>query len=104
MAFEMVAKMLNYRPLSRISATAALHCPYFTSEEPTACEPHELPMPDGDWHEFESKQRKKRQQADGAIRRTIDGATADRKKRQKPTHSIKGGGDDSPLAAPASAK
>jgi hypothetical protein len=86
MAFDVASKMLTYRPSARISATAALHSPYFISEEPPACTPSELPMPEGDWHEFESKQRKKRQKAAGTIeQRRPSGEGVDRRKRAKPT-------------------
>lgn len=52
-------KMLYMDPGQRISAREALESPYFTSERPFACDNIDLPLPDGDWHEFEYKKRKR---------------------------------------------
>lgn len=42
--------MLDMDPSKRISASSALKHPYFTNE-PKACEPHELPKLEGEAHE-----------------------------------------------------
>lgn len=59
-AMDLVRKMLYYEPHERISAEDALRSPYFTQEQPPACHKSELPYPEGDWHEYDSKQRKKK--------------------------------------------
>ncbi|KAJ3319977.1 kinase subunit of RNA polymerase II carboxy-terminal domain kinase I [Boothiomyces sp. JEL0866] len=51
--------LLALSPASRPTAKQALSHPYFTSELPLPCEPRELPKIEGDWHEYEGKQRKK---------------------------------------------
>ncbi|CAG8548116.1 10423_t:CDS:2 [Racocetra persica] len=59
-ALELVEALLSVNPAKRPSAREALNFAYFTSEEPLACSPGELPEICGDWHEYESKQRKKK--------------------------------------------
>ncbi|KAJ3410941.1 kinase subunit of RNA polymerase II carboxy-terminal domain kinase I [Chytridiales sp. JEL 0842] len=57
--FKLLDSLLNLNPIHRPTAIDSLHHPYFTSELPEACKPYELPKVEGDWHEYESKQRKK---------------------------------------------
>ncbi len=55
-AKDLAFKLLRLNPKERITAEQALRHPFFTSgERPSA----DLPKIDGDWHEFECKQRKK---------------------------------------------
>jgi hypothetical protein len=54
-----VDKLLTLDPSQRPSCTEALNHPYFTLETPFASSKEQLPSIDGDWHEFEGKQRKK---------------------------------------------
>eukprot|EP00158_Paraphelidium_tribonemae_P002723 Partr_v1_DN25619_c0_g1_i1_m4894 putative Cyclin-Dependent Kinase len=62
---EMATGMLSLNPAFRLSALQCLDHAYF-SESPIECTPEELPMPEGEWHEFESKMRKKQRQASNA--------------------------------------
>jgi serine/threonine protein kinase len=54
--------LLILDPNQRLTCKQALEHQYFTTELPAACERHRLPVIDGDWHEFEGKQRKKNPQ------------------------------------------
>ncbi|KAG9290339.1 hypothetical protein G9A89_007070 [Geosiphon pyriformis] len=58
-ALELICTLLSVNPTDRPTAMEALELPYFTAEEPEACLPENLPRIHGDWHEFESKQRKR---------------------------------------------
>ncbi|KAF9197490.1 kinase subunit of RNA polymerase II carboxy-terminal domain kinase I [Haplosporangium sp. Z 27] len=59
-ALELAEALLSLNPELRPTANEALtKFAYFTEEEPAACTPEELPKIEGDWHEYESKQRKK---------------------------------------------
>ncbi|KAJ1565512.1 kinase subunit of RNA polymerase II carboxy-terminal domain kinase I [Nowakowskiella sp. JEL0078] len=58
-ALDLIDKLLQLDPLKRPSAREVLEHPYFTIEEPTPCSPSEIPRLEGDWHEFDTKQRKK---------------------------------------------
>ncbi|KAI3634759.1 hypothetical protein MIR68_007140 [Amoeboaphelidium protococcarum] len=58
-AADLILSMLRYLPKERISAANALQSEYFTSE-PLPCLLSELPKPDEDLHEFEVKQKRKR--------------------------------------------
>ncbi|KAF9086116.1 kinase subunit of RNA polymerase II carboxy-terminal domain kinase I, partial [Mortierella sp. GBA35] len=59
-ALDLAEALLSLNPKRRPTAVEALHSfAYFTEEEPAPCRPEELPKIDGDWHEYESKQRKK---------------------------------------------
>ncbi|RKP07913.1 kinase-like domain-containing protein [Thamnocephalis sphaerospora] len=58
-ALELAEQLLSMNPAGRPSAEEALEHRYF-SEKPLACSPASLPCIEGDWHEFESKQRNKR--------------------------------------------
>lgn len=54
---DLLRSLLAMDPAHRISAHDALNHPWFRVE-PTACEPSNLRLPqDGEWHEFEGKQR-----------------------------------------------
>ncbi|KAG0279480.1 kinase subunit of RNA polymerase II carboxy-terminal domain kinase I, partial [Linnemannia exigua] len=59
-ALDLAEALLSLNPKGRPTAIEALNnFAYFTEEEPAPCLPEELPKIDGDWHEYESKQRKK---------------------------------------------
>ncbi|KAI7818538.1 kinase-like domain-containing protein, partial [Gamsiella multidivaricata] len=58
-ALDLAEALLNLNPRGRPTAVEALtKFAYFTEEEPAACKPEDLPKIEGDWHEYESKQRK----------------------------------------------
>nr|CAG8449015.1 8949_t:CDS:10 [Entrophospora candida] len=59
-ALELVEVLLSLNPSKRPTARKALEFSYFTEEEPFACSPSELPEIHGDWHEYESKNRRKK--------------------------------------------
>ncbi|KAK3817061.1 MAG: kinase-like domain-containing protein, partial [Linnemannia elongata] len=59
-ALDLAEALLSLNPKRRPTAVEALsNFAYFTEEEPAPCRPEELPKIDGDWHEYESKQRRK---------------------------------------------
>ncbi|KAF7723180.1 kinase subunit of RNA polymerase II carboxy-terminal domain kinase I [Apophysomyces ossiformis] len=58
-ALELSEALLSMDPLKRPTATQALEFGYFTKEEPEPVPPANLLDMNGDWHEFESKQRKR---------------------------------------------
>ncbi|KAF9192288.1 kinase subunit of RNA polymerase II carboxy-terminal domain kinase I [Haplosporangium sp. Z 767] len=59
-ALDLAEALLSLNPKQRPTAVEALSkFAYFTEEEPAACLPGDLPKIEGDWHEYESKQRKK---------------------------------------------
>jgi hypothetical protein len=58
MAFSLIDLLLALDPKKRPKIGEALTHPYWL-EEPRACEKHEIPQVLGDWHEFESKMRRK---------------------------------------------
>ncbi|KAI8602211.1 Pkinase-domain-containing protein, partial [Dissophora ornata] len=58
-ALDLAEALLSLNPKRRPTAVEALtNFAYFTEEGPAACMPADLPKIDGDWHEYESKQRK----------------------------------------------
>lgn len=58
---ELLRSLLALDPARRISACDALKHPWFKAD-PAPCKPAELPLPrDGEWHEFEGKQRARKQ-------------------------------------------
>ncbi|KAG0323624.1 kinase subunit of RNA polymerase II carboxy-terminal domain kinase I [Dissophora globulifera] len=59
-ALDLAEALLSLNPKQRPTAVEALtKFAYFTEEEPAPCLPADLPKIAGDWHEYESKQRKK---------------------------------------------
>jgi CTD kinase subunit alpha len=56
---DLVQRMFKYDPMKRPTAEEVLNHEYFTTEEPAARQPVELAKVEGDWHEFESKQRRR---------------------------------------------
>ncbi|KAG0334713.1 kinase subunit of RNA polymerase II carboxy-terminal domain kinase I [Podila humilis] len=59
-ALDLAEALLSLDPKKRPTAADALNkFSYFTEEDPAACAPADLPKIEGDWHEYESKQRKK---------------------------------------------
>ncbi|RKP36108.1 Pkinase-domain-containing protein, partial [Dimargaris cristalligena] len=54
-ALHLIESLLAYSPQRRLTAVEALQHPYFTEEAPAACRPEEIPLVEGDWHEFEYK-------------------------------------------------
>ncbi|KAI8591901.1 hypothetical protein BDZ88DRAFT_449904 [Geranomyces variabilis] len=59
MAVDLVVKLLAFDPAKRPTAKEALAHPFFTTEEPLACAPRDIPSIDGSFHEFECKERNK---------------------------------------------
>ncbi|ORY42537.1 Pkinase-domain-containing protein, partial [Rhizoclosmatium globosum] len=57
-ALTLLESLLQLDPILRPSAREVLQHLYFY-EEPLPCMPYELPKVEGDWHEYESKLRKK---------------------------------------------
>ncbi|KAJ3215078.1 kinase subunit of RNA polymerase II carboxy-terminal domain kinase I [Dinochytrium kinnereticum] len=57
--FKLLDSLLQMDPGRRPSALDALNHSYFSDEHPRPCLPSELPKVEGDWHEYESKQRKR---------------------------------------------
>jgi CTD kinase subunit alpha len=57
---NLLEKMFSYNPDNRISAADALNSDYF-KEEPLQSSPENLPCPEGDWHEYETKIRRKKE-------------------------------------------
>ncbi|KAI9360006.1 kinase-like domain-containing protein, partial [Zopfochytrium polystomum] len=57
---KLLDSLLQLDPTNRPSASTCLLHPYFTEEYPPACDKSQLPRIEGDWHEYESKQRKKK--------------------------------------------
>jgi CTD kinase subunit alpha len=73
-ALDLAFKLLSLDPERRPTAAEALQHPYFTKELPqperptgyadsVSCADGSLVKMDGEWHEFESKQRKRAQRA-----------------------------------------
>ena len=94
-ALDLLERMLQLDPAKRVSANEALNDAYFQSLEPFPCQPDEyivqitsvyftflirLPRPDGDWHEYETKQRKRA----AAGKESNSAKDKDRSKRPKP--------------------
>ena len=50
-AIDLILKMLDYNPKNRITASAALQHPYFTSD-PKPCLPSEIPKIEGELKEL----------------------------------------------------
>ncbi|CAG8978466.1 hypothetical protein HYALB_00005040 [Hymenoscyphus albidus] len=70
-AYDLLEAMFQYDPVKRPSASDVLEHPYFTAEEPKPRQAIELSKLEGDWHEFESKAlRKKNEQRDKEARRS----------------------------------
>ncbi|RKP25934.1 kinase-like domain-containing protein [Syncephalis pseudoplumigaleata] len=67
--FALAEQLLSMNPAHRPTAQQALAHAYFT-EAPLPCSPDELPKMEGDWHEFESKQRQKKRQLSSAASAT----------------------------------
>ncbi|ORX90871.1 Pkinase-domain-containing protein [Basidiobolus meristosporus CBS 931.73] len=61
-AFSLVSSLLSMNPTERPSAEQALQHKYFTSEKPGPCEYKDFPKLEGDWHEFEAKEMRKKNQ------------------------------------------
>ena len=55
LAIDLILKMLILNPVDRISAKQALNHEYFRSE-PLPCEPHEIPIIEGEWRELEFRE------------------------------------------------
>lgn len=62
-AFELLEAMFHFDPTKRPSAAEILEHPYFTKEEPAPRQAVELATIEGDWHEFESKQLRRKNEA-----------------------------------------
>ena len=56
---ELGMLLLQLDPQKRLSCADALTHAYF-QRQPAMCRDQDLPLPEGDWHEFETKQRRKR--------------------------------------------
>ncbi|KAI9593109.1 kinase-like domain-containing protein [Syncephalis fuscata] len=63
---DLAEQLLSMNPINRPTAQQALNHSYFM-EMPLPCLPHELPKMEGDWHEFESKQRQKRRHPSSSV-------------------------------------
>ncbi|KAI8388913.1 kinase-like domain-containing protein [Radiomyces spectabilis] len=68
-ALKLAELLLSMDPQKRPSAREALRSEYFT-EEPLPALPENLSYMHGDWHEFESKQRKRQRSAQSSISKT----------------------------------
>ncbi|KAF9104194.1 kinase subunit of RNA polymerase II carboxy-terminal domain kinase I [Mortierella sp. AM989] len=94
-ALELAEALLSLNPDRRPTAVEALtKFTYFTEEEPAACTPEELPKIEGDWHEYESKQRKKaiakpKQQHSHHPRHPSEGDRADHPEHIKPNDATR---------------
>ncbi|KAH8839900.1 hypothetical protein MCOR27_003075 [Pyricularia oryzae] len=62
-AFDLLEAMFRFDPAKRPSAAEILEHPYFTEEEPAPKQAVELATIEGDWHEFESKQLRRKNEA-----------------------------------------
>ncbi|KAJ1343712.1 hypothetical protein BSLG_001693 [Batrachochytrium salamandrivorans] len=60
MAIKLIDNLLTLDPSKRLTAKNVLAHPYFQTEAPPPCDARQLPRIEGDWHEFEGKQRKSR--------------------------------------------
>lgn len=58
-AIDLIDQLLTLDPLKRLNCAQALLHPYFTVEQPPPSDKEKLPLIEGDWHEFEGKQRKR---------------------------------------------
>jgi serine/threonine protein kinase len=58
MCFNLIDSLLALNPASRLTVEQALRHPYW-SEDPVASDKSSIPFLHGDWHEFESKIRRK---------------------------------------------
>ncbi|KAF9989153.1 kinase subunit of RNA polymerase II carboxy-terminal domain kinase I [Mortierella antarctica] len=95
-ALDLAEALLSLNPKKRPTAAESLaNFAYFTEEEPAACLPEDLPKIEGDWHEYESKQRKKAnarpkdqqhptQPAQPSSRQPSDEIHSDRTEQDKP--------------------
>ncbi|KAL6636200.1 kinase-like domain-containing protein [Neocallimastix sp. 'constans'] len=50
-ALNLIDNFLKLNPKSRPSAVEAMNSPFFINEEPLPCQPENLPIIEGDWHE-----------------------------------------------------
>jgi hypothetical protein len=72
MAFSLIDLLLALDPKKRPKIGEALTHPYWL-EEPRACEKHEIPQVLGDWHEFESKLRRKEERRAQQTKQGLEG-------------------------------
>ncbi|KAK9729371.1 kinase subunit of RNA polymerase II carboxy-terminal domain kinase I [Basidiobolus ranarum] len=61
-AYDLATALLSMDPSKRPSAGEALRHKYFTSEQPNPCDLKDFPKLEGDWHEFEAKEMRKKNQ------------------------------------------
>ena len=59
-AIQLARNLLEMNPRCRWTAKQALRSAYFETEEPRMAAEEDVPVPEGDWHEFESKQQQRR--------------------------------------------
>lgn len=59
-SIQLLDQLLQLNPTKRPTCAEALSHPYFMTELPHPCPKSELPKIEGDWHEFEGKQRRKK--------------------------------------------
>ncbi|KAI9263689.1 kinase-like domain-containing protein [Sporodiniella umbellata] len=67
-ALELAEALLSMNPLKRPTAAEALEFAYFKSELPEPVMPANLLDIQGDWHDFESKQRKRQKASNSNIK------------------------------------
>ena len=80
--------LFKMNPKHRITAAEALIHPWFIQNQPLPCHPSELPVLEGDWHEYDSKKR-------GHRRKSNKGLNADIVKAKPETHAGKRSADRS---------
>ncbi|ODQ54034.1 Pkinase-domain-containing protein [Saitoella complicata NRRL Y-17804] len=80
-AMDLAGKLLSLDPAKRPTCTEALQHPYFTTEAPAPSPPVGLGEMVGDWHEFESKQRKRQERKEKErLERQVSGSRSGQEK------------------------
>ncbi|KAJ1344485.1 hypothetical protein BSLG_000009 [Batrachochytrium salamandrivorans] len=87
MAIKLIDNLLTLDPSKRLTAKNVLAHPYFQTEAPPPCDARQLPRIEGDWHEFEGKQRRKSRPAQSTHSQHSSGTTLSQPHDAVTTHA-----------------